>query len=130
MNSFDVPYDENLFESNDFMKSYWERSTENKNVQFVQDVRTTEVDQELRNATMSAFGNDETGAEDDFNEDLDDEKLDDSVRLVDTTFNKKKGRKVLEPKSASSSTSIVWALVAFAALFLFIMNFRRSKLRE
>jgi hypothetical protein len=128
MNSFDVPYDENLFESNDFMKSYWERSTENKNVQFVQDVRTTEVDQELRNATMSAFGNDET--EDDFNEDLDDEKLDDSVRLVDTTFNKKKGRKVLEPKSASSSTSIVWALVAFAALFLFIMNFRGSKLRE
>lgn len=34
MNFPDVPFDESLFEANQMMKTYWERSTENRNVEF------------------------------------------------------------------------------------------------
>ena len=39
MNFPDVPFDESLFEANQMMKTYWERSTENRNVEFVPDAR-------------------------------------------------------------------------------------------
>jgi len=147
MNAFDVPYDENLFESNEFMKSYWERSTEKKSIHFVQDLKTTEVmDQELRHATMNAFGNfgnfgsasyEPNGPHDNGDDvagphgadDLDDETLNDSVRVVDTTFNKKAKKHVLEPKS-TNSTSVVWSILAMGAIFLFIINLKGSQLRE
>jgi hypothetical protein len=53
-----VPYDESLLDSNEFMKSYWERSTDNRNVAFVQDLRTEEVIDdfsELRSMSAGAF---------------------------------------------------------------------------
>ena len=132
MNSFDVPYDENLFESNDFMKSYWERSTQNRNVAFVQDLRTTEVvtdDGELKYATMKTFNGLDDKSVDDKEDELDDEKLDDSVRVVDTTFNKKRANKIVLPKS-ESSVSIIWSFIAVGAIYLFLINLKSYKLRE
>lgn len=60
MNFPDVPFDESLFEANDMMKSYWERSTENRSDNFVRDVRTEEHDlpeelRELRQMTLDSF---------------------------------------------------------------------------
>lgn len=126
MNSFDVPYDENLFESNDFMKSYWARSTENRNVSFVQDLRSNEVmndDSELRGISMVQHK--------DVDEDeLDDEKLDDSVRLVETSFNEKPKKHVLEAKALSTGATAIWVLIAVGAILLFLMNYKIYKIRE
>lgn len=125
MNSFDVPYDENLFESNEFMKSYWERSTENRNVAFVQDLRSNETmndDSELRDLSMGLYD--------------DDELLDSSVtlpeppKLVDSSFNKKRSDPTVTPKEVSKTTAIVWALIAIGAIFIFLINTKKPRLRE
>lgn len=39
----DVPIDETLFEGNALMRDYWERSTENRSMHFVPDVRHEEL---------------------------------------------------------------------------------------
>jgi hypothetical protein len=128
MNSFDVPYDENLFESNDFMKSYWERSTENRNVAFVQDLRMNEIvndDSEMRDMTMDAFEDDSV-------------ELDKTVGLVEnvgrieaSSFNVAQESKTLLPKALSNSTAVIWAVIAIGAIFVFLINSKpSSRLRE
>lgn len=42
MNFPEVPIDESLFEGNALMRDYWERSTQNRSVNFVHDVRLEE----------------------------------------------------------------------------------------
>lgn len=50
MNFPDVPFDESLFDANDMMKSYWERSTENRHMETSDDVREEKtVHEELQN---------------------------------------------------------------------------------
>jgi hypothetical protein len=39
----EVPIDETLFEGNALMRQYWERSTENRSMNFVPDVRHEEL---------------------------------------------------------------------------------------
>jgi hypothetical protein len=61
MSNFDsMPFDESLFESNEMMKTYWERSTENRSVHFSQDVRNEERQlpddiRELHELSMSSY---------------------------------------------------------------------------
>lgn len=59
MNFPNVPIDESLFESNEMMRAYWERSTENRNVHFVADLRyeedTPDDFAELRALSMETF---------------------------------------------------------------------------
>jgi hypothetical protein len=43
-NSFpEMPFDESIFDSNDLMREYWERTTENRTQAFVQDIRIEET---------------------------------------------------------------------------------------
>lgn len=55
-----VPIDERLFESNELLREYWERSTDNRGVHFEADARFDKdplLDdvQELRDLSVSAF---------------------------------------------------------------------------
>lgn len=138
----DVPYDESLMDSNDFMKTYWERSTENRNVAFVQDLRTDERTSddfsELRSMSMGAFG----GLEAD--EQID--ELNDKVpgapeaapakdpSVLDTTFGSEDVPGLVEPKSVTitGSTVAIWLLGALLLLLgaLLYMTYRTSRERQ
>lgn len=55
-----VPIDERLFESNELLREYWERSTDNRGVHFAADARfdndpVLDDVQELRDLSMAGF---------------------------------------------------------------------------
>jgi hypothetical protein len=136
----DVPYDESLMDSNDFMKTYWERSTENRNVAFVQDLRTDERVSddfsELRSMSMGAFGSLEA-------EDEADDRIKDSLvaevpakdsSVIDNTFGSDDMPGLVEPKSVTitGSTVAIWLLAALLVLLgvLLYMTYRTSRQRQ
>jgi hypothetical protein len=113
MNFPDVPFDETLFEANDMMKSYWERSTENRTENFVRDVRTEEQDlpeelRELRQLTLDSFGENQVAEKP---EDLGEVVGQPEAATVDA---------IVRPKSVNGSTVVLWLIVGGAAVFLVV----------
>lgn len=137
-----VPYDESLLDSNEFMKSYWERSTDNRNVAFVQDLRTEEVTSDdfsdLRKRSRGAFHEfDSEDATDLVNSDRKvDSKVDaeDDGEVIKAEFgNDTKGPNVMQPKEVTVSTTAImaWIFAGLAVLLavLLYMSYRKRHMR-
>jgi len=115
MNFPEVPFDETLFEANDMMKSYWERSTENREENFVRDVRTEEQDlpvelRELRQMTLDAFGDKAVA----------DSPGDNVVGDVIGHTEAPSVDALVTAKSTNGSTILLWAVVIGAAVFVVV----------
>jgi hypothetical protein len=60
MNFPDVPFDENLFASNSMLKSYWERSTNDRDEATIPDYPSEEKYADLKQQTLRHFDSPET----------------------------------------------------------------------
>lgn len=60
MNFPDVPFDENLFSSNQMLKSYWERSTEKRLEATIPDYLSEEVSNELKINSLKLWDEENT----------------------------------------------------------------------
>ena len=133
-----VPYDESLLDSNEFMKSYWERSTDNRNVAFVQDLRTEEVTSDdfsdLRKRSRGAFREfDSEDATDLVKTDRKFESEDDGEVIKAEFGNDTKGPNVMQPKEVTVSTTAImaWIFAGIAVLLtvLLYMSYRKRHMR-
>lgn len=117
MNFPEVPFDENLFSSNALLKSYWERSTEDRTSATIPDwpSEETEKHQDLRNASKEQWALSQPMAP--F------ENMAPIEKVVKSTFNMPvdptaaKGARV-EPKMSAGNIAITVILVLAAVLFL------------
>lgn len=107
MNFPDVPIDEKLFESNEMMREYWDRSTQNRGVHFVPDVRAEEDFEELRSLTAEAY---------------------DSIEeIVEAPMRAETMDAVVTPKATSVSDSTVfWVLIGLIAAFVAYAIYKRQ----
>lgn len=114
MNFPEVPFDENLFSSNALLKSYWERSTEDRTSAIIPDwpSEETEKHQDLRNASKEQWA-------------LTQEPMAPIEKIINTTFDMpvvptvkaERGARV-EPKMSAGNIAITVILVLAAVLFL------------
>jgi len=127
MNFPDVPFDESLFDANDMMKSYWERSTDNRHNEHVSDVPREEktVHEELQNElyalSMESFNSKAHGKT---------TAAEAAEALVVVGLPKKVAVDALVTEKSTAGTVTVLALVTVVAIFLIgraIMGKNRSR---
>jgi hypothetical protein len=130
MNFPDVPFDESLFDANDMMKSYWERSTDNRHNEHVSDVPREEktVHEELQNElyalSMESFNSKSSQAQGKT------AAAEAEEALVVVGLPKKVAVDALVTEKSTAGTVTVLALVTVVAIFLIgraIMGKNRSR---
>ena len=148
MNFPDVPFDENLFASNSMLKSYWERSTNERSGAIIPDWPTEDYS-DLRNETLNHF-NDNSASDVIVKSDVDQKAAEaaeaadaeaaeaeaamaDSVEPVVEVLNVPEPVKdaIVKPKSLSTSEvlGIVFASLAVAVviIYFFLVRFKGSR---
>ena len=114
MNFPDVPVDEKLFESNEMMREYWDRSTQNRGVHFVPDVRAEDDEfDELRSATADNFVPNSDVAE----------------VVVAAPLRAATMDAVVTPKSTTDNV-IFWVLLGLVAAFIAYSIYKRHDTRR
>jgi hypothetical protein len=118
MNFPDVPFDESLFEAIDMMKSYWERSTENRSDNFVRDVRTEEHDlpeelRQLRQLTLDSFT----------------ERVMPELEVVGVPEKASVDALVTE-KSVNGYTVVLWIILAAIVVFVVVSQMHHYRYRS
>jgi hypothetical protein len=116
MNFPDVPIDEKLFESNEMMREYWDRSTQNRGVHFVPEVRAEDNDEfaELRSATAMEF------------------EANDDVVVVQAPLTAKSTDAIVKPKAAASTVDawIFWLLLSAVLIVIVYALYKRHDTRR
>jgi hypothetical protein len=138
MNFPDVPFDENLFASNSMLKSYWERSTNERSGANIPDWPSEEKYDDLRFQTLEHFEDDskveavETVEPEPEVPEIFIAKEVPEVEPVAEVINVKEPAKdgIVKPKALSTSgiLAIVFASLALAMLIIywFLIKFRSS----
>jgi DNA-binding protein Fis len=124
MNFPEVPFDENLFASNTMLKSYWERSTNERPGATIPDWPSEESPessdaQELRQATKEQFSE----SEEQYSKDSISQEPQDVFGIVLPEVEKKISDDLVLPKmSGTNITIIVIASVVALGFFLYLFS--------
>jgi len=136
MNFPDVPFDEKLFESNELLRSYWDRATESKVYEIPEGFLEAE---DLRDMTHETFSNEEEKIKEEESKEFVDES-----EIVDSNFGPEKSELVFEkaapevvvPQPIISSTALAntspsentkWVIITIGVFIAVVFISNRSE---